>query len=136
MKNPILCELRKIIISETQDQQIIVLQEASGERNFPIVIGFFEAHAIDRKIKENISVRPMTHDLLHNVIEKMGGKLEKIVISELKNSVFYANLVVLQGEKEILIDARPSDAIALAVQDNTPIYVEKEVFDEVCHLES
>ncbi len=135
MKNAILCELRKIIISDTQEQQIIVLQEASGERSFPIVIGFFEAHAIDRNIKEQASPRPMTHDLLLSIIEKLGGKLEKVVISELKNNTFYANLIIDQQGKEISIDARPSDAIALAAQNNTPIYVEKEVLDEVCNSE-
>jgi bifunctional DNase/RNase len=132
IENTILCELRKIIISETQDQQVILLQEANGERSFPIIIGFFEAHAIDRKIKEVQSSRPMTHDLLYETIKALGAHLEKIIISELRDSVFYANLVLKQDEKKILVDARPSDAIALAVYESTPIYVAKAVLEEVC----
>ena len=125
------CELIRIMISETEDHQIIVLKEADGDRAFPIVIGFFEAAAIDRRIKGHVLPRPMTHDLLAAVIEQMGGRLARIVVTDLKHHTFFANLVVERNGDTILIDARPSDAIALAVAGETPIYVEDHVLDQV-----
>ena len=125
------CELIRIMITETGDQQIIVLKESQGERVFPIVIGFFEAAAIDRRIKGHVLPRPMTHDLLGAVIEAMGGRLTKIVINDLKEHTFFANLVIERNGDQVFIDARPSDAIALAVAGNTPIFVEDHVLNEV-----
>jgi bifunctional DNase/RNase len=125
------CELVRIMISETEDHQVIVLKESQGERLFPIVIGFFEAAAIDRRIKGHVMPRPMTHDLLAGVITSMGGKLKRICVTDLKEHTFYANLVIDRDGDEIHVDARPSDAIALAVSGDTPIYVEEHVLDEV-----
>ncbi|HUU90327.1 MAG TPA: bifunctional nuclease family protein [Phycisphaerae bacterium] len=125
------CQLIRIMISETEDGQVIVLKETDGERVFPIVIGFFEAAAIDRRIKGHMLPRPMTHDLLASVIERMGGHLAKVVVTDLKDHTFYANLVVERNGDEIVIDARPSDAIALAVANDTPIFVENHVLDQV-----
>jgi len=125
------CQLIRIMISETEDGQVIVLKEAEGERVFPIVIGFFEAAAIDRRIKGHMLPRPMTHDLLASVIESMGGRLAKVVVTDLKDHTFYANLVVERNGDEIRIDSRPSDAIALAVANDTPIFVEDHVLDQV-----
>jgi hypothetical protein len=125
------CELIRIMITETGDQQVIVLKEAQGERAFPIVIGFFEAAAIDRRIKGLVLPRPMTHDLLGAVIEAMGGRLSKIVINDLKEHTFYASVVIERNGDRVVVDARPSDAIALAVAGNTPIFVEDHVLDEV-----
>ena len=125
------CDLIRIMITETGDQQVIVLKEARGQRVFPIMIGFFEAAAIDRRIKGHVLPRPMTHDLLGSVIEAMGGRLQKIVVTDLKDHTFYASLVIDRNGDEILVDARPSDAIALAVAGNTPIFVENHVLDEV-----
>jgi len=125
------CDLIRIMITETGDHQVIVLKEAGGGRVFPIVIGFFEAAAIDRRIKGHVMPRPMTHDLLGSVIEAMGGRLRKVVITDLKDHTFFASLVIERNGSEVLVDARPSDAIALAVAGNTPIYVENHVLDEV-----
>jgi hypothetical protein len=125
------CELIRIMITETGDQQVIVLKESQGERAFPIVIGFFEAAAIDRRIKGHVLPRPMTHDLLGSVIEAMGGRLAKIVINDLKEHTFYASVVIDRNGDHVVVDARPSDAIALAVSGNTPIFVEDHVLDEV-----
>jgi len=125
------CQLIRIMISETEDGQVIVLKETEGERVFPIVIGFFEAAAIDRRIKGHMLPRPMTHDLLASVIEQMGWRLAKVVVTDMKDHTFYANLVVERNGDEILIDARPSDAIALAVANDTPIFVEDHVLDQV-----
>ena len=125
------CELIRIMITETGDHQVIVLKESRGQRVFPIVIGFFEAAAIDRRIKGHVLPRPMTHDLLASVIEAMGGKLAKVVVTDLKEHTFYATLVIERNGDQVRVDARPSDAIALAVAGNTPIYVEDHVLDEV-----
>ena len=124
-------ELSRIIIQETSEQQFIFLKERQGERSFPIVIGIGEAIAIDRRLKEIPTPRPMTHELLHNVIAEMGGQIEKIVISDLRDHTFFAVIHVNQNGDIIEIDARPSDAIALGIVDNTPIFVAQHVLDEV-----
>ena len=101
------------MITETGDHQVIVLKESNGERAFPIVIGFFEAAAIDRRIKGHVLPRPMTHDLLGSVIEALGGQLTKVVITDLKEHTYFASLVIRRGADSVVVDARPSDAIAL-----------------------
>ena len=123
-------ELSRIVINETSDQQIIVLKERNGQRSFPIVIGIFEIFAIDRRLKGITPPRPMTHDLLDNVIESLGAQIEKIVITDLNNHTFYAKIVLGIKEKIVEIDARPSDAIALGVASNAPIFVAEHVFDK------
>ncbi len=122
--------LARIVISETRDNQLIVLRERNGERQLPIVIGLSEALAIDRRIKQHPVQRPMTHDLLANVIEAMSGELEKIVINDLQEHTFYAKLVVRIDGEIVEIDSRPSDAIALGVASDVPIYVEDHVLRE------
>jgi bifunctional DNase/RNase len=124
-------ELARIIISETSDEQVIVLKEVNGERAFPIVIGIWEAVAIDRNLKGKKTPRPMTHDLLENVIHGLDSKLERIVVTELRDRTFYAKLILRRNGKTVEIDSRPSDAIALAVQMRAPIYVEESVLEEV-----
>jgi bifunctional DNase/RNase len=124
-------ELCRIIINETSDEQIIVLRERAGSRSFIIGIGIVEAFAIDRGIKEIKMPRPMTHDLLRNVIWAMGGKLKKIVVTDLVHHTYYAVLHVSAGDKLIEIDCRPSDAVALAVASGVPIFVDERVFQKV-----
>ncbi len=125
-------ELSRIMISETSDHQIIVLKEKGGQRSFPIVIGLHEAWAIDRAVKEIPTPRPLTHDLLSSVITQLSGDVDRIEISDLKNNTFYAKIVIKQNGSSLEIDSRPSDAIALAMQGDTPIYVAKTVLEEVC----
>jgi bifunctional DNase/RNase len=125
-------ELKRIIISEIHEQQIIVLKEVEGDRNFSIMIGIFEATSIDRRVKKMPSPRPLTHDLVVNVVEQMGGEISDIYISELRDHTYYAKLRVKNNGELIEIDSRPSDAIALAVTANVPIYVAEDVLDEVC----
>ncbi len=123
-------ELSRIIIDETSDQQIIVLKEKQGKRNLPIVIGIVEIMAIDRRLKGKPTIRPLTHDLLGNVIEAVGAKVEKVVISDLKNHTYYATIHLNNGNgKTIKVDSRPSDAIAVGVATNVPIFVAEHVFD-------
>ncbi len=124
-------ELKRIIITETSDQQVIYLKEVEGERSFPIVIGSTEALAIDRRLKGQATPRPYTHELLSSVIEKMEGRLERIVINDLQEHTFFAKLIIRQNGKSLEIDSRPSDAIALGVANNVPIFVAEHVMDEV-----
>ncbi len=132
---PVQMELTRIIISETAEQQLIVLREVQGPRSFPIVIGIFEARAIDLRVKGIAMPRPLTHDLLASVIQHLGGELESIIVNELREHTFYAKLCVRRDGELIEIDSRPSDAIALAVTVNAPIYVAEEVLEEVCRSE-
>ncbi|ERR1700722_18849243 len=125
-------ELHKIIISELQQEQIIVLKEVDGERKFPIVIGNPEALAIDRRLKGIVHPRPLTHDLLANVIEQLGGQIERIEINNLQEHTFYARIQIRRNGDVLKIDSRPSDAIALGVASSVPIFVAEHVLDEVC----
>lgn len=129
---PVQMELHKIIISEMQDQQIIVLQEVDGERKFPIVIGSNEALAIDRRLKGNTPARPLTHDLLASVIESLGGTIDRIEITNLQDHTFFATIHIRQDGRMVEIDSRPSDAIALGIATSVPIFVAEHVLDEVC----
>lgn len=124
-------ELSKIIINETVPQQIIVLKEINGERSFPIVIGMPEILAIDRRIKGIELPRPMTHDLLSNVIRQIGGKLERVVISDLNEHTFLAYLQIAVKAGIEKVDCRPSDGLALGVGLKVPIFVDDRVFDKL-----
>ena len=124
-------ELSRIIIDEASDQQVIVLKEKNGQRSLPIVIGIVEIMAIDRRLKGKTTIRPMTHDLLGNIIESMGGKIEKIVISDLKNHTYYATIHLVIDGKKIEVDSRPSDAIAVGVATKVPFYVAEHVFEQM-----
>lgn len=124
-------DLARIVIQDAHDQQIIFLRERGGEREFPIVIGDSEACAIDRRLKGYKRPRPMTHDLMADLIERLHGELEKIVINDLKEHTFYAKLVIRAQGEVIEVDSRPSDAIALGVASETPIFVNEHVLREV-----
>ena len=123
-------ELRRIIISEVEDHQVIILREVDGERSFPIVIGIFEATSIDRRVKGMPAPRPLTHDLVVAAVEQLGGEIQDIVISDLKEHTYYAKLRVRQEGEMVEIDCRPSDAIALAVTAKVPIFVNEDVLGE------
>ena len=128
---PVRMLLHRIIISEINDQQVIYLKEADGDRQFPILIGIFEATSIDRRVKDIETPRPLTHDLLVNLVEMMGGDFQDIVISELREHTYYALLRVRKDGELVEIDARPSDAIAIAVTCDLPIYVNEEVLNDM-----
>jgi len=123
--------IEQIIISEGQDQQLIYLKEVDGERKFPILIGSSEAYAIDRRLKGIPTPRPLTHDLLANVIEQLGGEIEQIEINDLQERTFFAKIHIRQDGKTIEIDSRPSDAIALGIANVIPIFVAEKVLEEV-----
>ena len=121
-------ELNKIVIDEKRHDQLIVLKEKGGNRILPIVIGLNEASAIKLKISGFKPPRPLTHDLLHTTIENLEASIEKIIIDKLEENTFHAKLVVKTGSgKTKIIDARPSDSIALAVRAHVSIFVEEAV---------
>lgn len=124
-------ELSRTIIDENRDEQIIVLKEIKGTRIFPIVIGIYEAAAIERKIKGHKTPRPLTHDLMINFLKALNSSITKVVITDLKKNTFYAKIYVGVDGKEIEIDSRPSDAIVLAVHLKSPIFVDDKILDEV-----
>ena len=128
---PVEMQLSRIIISEIHDQQIIYLREVEGDRQFPIVIGIFEATSIDRRVKGYQTPRPLTHDLIVSIVEQLDGELDSVVISDLRDGTYFAELRVRRDGELIEIDARPSDAIAVAVTCDPPlpIFVSEEVLE-------
>jgi uncharacterized protein len=128
---PLAMQLRRIIISEVEDSQYIVLKEVDGERSFPIVIGLFEAHSISRRVRGEQSPRPLTHDLLVNLIDTLGGDVQDVVIHELVDHTYFAKLRVKQDGELLEIDCRPSDAVAVAVTAKVPIWVSEDVMTDL-----
>jgi bifunctional DNase/RNase len=122
--------LRKLLISETSQQQVLFLQEVDSDRIFPIVIGTHEATAIYRRLRGLPTPRPQTHDLLDACIRQMGGQIERIIIDDLIQGTFFAKIVIKIGEKTLHLDARPSDAVALSVgPEPVPIMVTDHVIE-------
>ena len=120
-------ELTKIIIDEKRQDQIIVLKEKDGNRQFPIVIGIIEASSIKMKLSGITPPRPLTHDLLIATINGLNARVDRLVIDKMIENTFHAKLVLVSGNEEIIVDTRPSDGIALAVRVDAPIYVEEDV---------
>lgn len=117
-------------MDEEADAFVLILVDAEGKVFLPIWIGHFEAAAILFELREVKPPRPFTHDLLKNIIQTLGGKPQRVVITEIKESTFYAIIDILQEERTVHIDSRPSDAIALATRAKIPIFATKEVLDK------
>lgn len=130
---PVPMELSRIIISEINDQQVVYLKEIDGERTFPILIGYYEAKSIERHVKQEETARPLTHDLLVSAIEELGAEPQDVVITELREHVYYARLRIRQEGELVEVDARPSDALAVAVTCDPPlpVYVSEDVLNDV-----
>jgi bifunctional DNase/RNase len=121
--------IKGLMIDPITNMPIVILKDKEGNRILPIWVGIFEANAIALQI-ENISTpRPMTHDLLKNVLGDLEANVQKIVVCELKDNTFYAMIYLDREGKLIGVDARPSDAIALALRTKSPIYVEESVVE-------
>ena len=129
---PVEMKLSRIIISEINENQYVYLKEVDGDRQFPIVIGIFEATSIDRRVKKVERPRPLTHDLILSVVEMLGGELDSVIITELSNKTYFAKLRLRSEGELIEIDARPSDAIAVAVTSDPPlpIWVDENVLQD------
>ncbi len=121
--------IKGLMVDPITNMPIIILRDTDGQRVLPIWVGIFEANAIALQM-ENISTpRPMTHDLLRNVIRDLSGTVTKVVVSDLRDNTFYALIYVQTPTDVVAIDARPSDAIALALRSHAPIFVEDTVID-------
>ena len=119
-----------LILEHKTQQNIVILRETEGERILPIWIGSGEAQAIRRILSEEAFPRPLTHDLIHIVIEGLKAKITRVVIADLRENTFYASITISVNGSEMEIDSRPSDAIALAVRTSAPIFAADDVIDE------
>jgi uncharacterized protein len=128
--------IKGLMIDPITNMPIIILRDEEGQRILPIWVGVFEANAIALQIENVQTPRPMTHDLLKNVIDDLAGQVERIVVTELKENTFYALIHIRARERAIAIDARPSDAIALALRTRAPIFVEDAVIQGARNVES
>ncbi len=124
-------EISRVVLQSKSEPQYVHLRVLESERSFPIVIGFNEAAEICRKLGRERFERPMTHDLIGRIFEATGWQLRRVIVSELRDATFHAYLDLVSEIEERLIDCRPSDAIALATQFRTPIFVSREVLDAV-----
>ena len=122
-------EIDSIRVSLMSQQRIVILKELDSERFLPIWIGPYEAEAITLSLNEVEVVRPLTHDLLRNIINDLGAQVLRVNITELRDDVFYARIILQVNEQEMEIDSRPSDAIALAVRVHVPVFVDDEVME-------
>jgi bifunctional DNase/RNase len=128
--------IKGLMIDPITNMPIIVLRDDDGQRLLPIWVGVFEANAIALQIEKVETPRPMTHDLLRNVIADLEAKVERIVVCELKDNTFYATIHLRSGARALTVDARPSDAIALALRTSSPIFVEEAVIQNARAVES
>ena len=124
-------ELHKIIIDEKRQDQVIVLRERGGSRQIPIVIGVMEASSIKMEISGVETARPMTHDLLRSVIDALEARMIRLIIDDLVSNTFHAKVEMVNSDGQaVLVDARPSDGVALAVRCQAPIFVDEKVIEK------
>jgi hypothetical protein len=128
--------IKGLMVDPITNMPIVVLREVQGERVLPIWVGVFEANAIALKVESVETPRPMTHDLLRSVIEEMGGRVERVVVCELRENTFYATLEVRSAQGLLRLDSRPSDAIALALRSGARIFVADEVIRSARSLDT
>ena len=128
--------IKGLMVDPITNTPIVILRDKDGQRVLPIWVGVFEANAIALQIENVTTPRPMTHDLLKNVIQDLRGRIEKIVVSDLKENTFYALIHLRKNGHSIEVDARPSDAIALALRTRSPIFVEEAVIQNARSVEN
>lgn len=120
-------KVRGLALDPVSNMPIIILRDEEEKRSLPIWVGIYEANAIALELEKISTPRPMTHDLIKNIVESVEAKVEKIVVNDLRDNTFFALIHLLLGEEEITVDSRPSDAIALALRMGAPIFVEEDV---------
>ncbi len=120
-------KVRGLILDPTNNSPVVILKDVASEAMLPIWIGVFEANAIAMEIEKAVPQRPMTHDLLKNVIAQLGATVERVIITDLRDSTFYAVIILDVGGEKVIVDSRPSDAIALALRTDSPIFVAEHV---------
>lgn len=122
--------IRGLVMDPNTRMPIVVLNDLSGEVVLPIWVGLFEANAIALEIEKSTTPRPMTHDLLRNVIHGLNAQVTRVVVAALREDTFHATIWMTQGNEAVAVDARPSDAIALALRADCPIYVSRELLEQ------
>lgn len=128
--------IKGLMVDPVTNMPIIILRDKEGQKVLPIWVGVFEANAIALQIENVSTPRPMTHDLLKNVIQDLEAAVTKIVVSDLRDNTFYALIYLQRNGETVAIDARPSDAIALALRTHVPIFVEEMVIDNAKTIET
>jgi len=121
----------KVAIDVNSKMPVIVLKEKDGDKTLPIWIGLFEAQAIALALENVKPPRPLTHDLAKSLIEKLNGRVDRIVISDLRHNTFYARILMRRNGESLQVDSRPSDAIALALRLKVPIFIDETVLDKI-----
>lgn len=121
--------IKGLMVDPLTNLPIIILRDESNERVLPIWVGPVEANAIALQVENVSTPRPMTHDLLRHVVTQLGGTLTRVIIHDLQESTFYAYLEIMKDDERILVDARPSDALALSLRTRVPIFVNVSVFE-------
>ncbi len=124
-----------IAIDPLTNSPIVILKSENGDKVLPIWVGYLEASSIAMELEQVQRPRPVTHDLMKNMFDKLNFKLSRIEVTELKDNTFYANIYLQNSGKEHVFDARPSDAIAVALRTGAPIYVSKEVIENAQNIE-
>ena len=131
MESSVRADVVRLVINQVADGQLVYLRERGGrQRTFPIVIGVVEALAMHRALNKERPPRPMTHELVYRLIDGLGAKVRRVTVSELRDNTFYAILSIEVDGKHIEVDARPSDALTLAVHYGAPVFVSESVFRE------
>jgi len=128
-KDEVEMQIRGLMMDPVTNMPIVVLKDVASDQVLPIWVGIFEANAIALELEKTATPRPMTHDLLRNVARGLNARVEKVVVSEMRQDTFYAVIWMDQAGEMVTIDARPSDAIALALRSDCPIYVARDVLD-------
>ncbi len=127
---PLEVEIKGLMLDPSSNTPIVILREPESERFLPIWIGLFEAQAIALEIEGVESPRPMTHDLLRSSVLQLGGQVTRIIITALRDNTFYAEIHLARNGDAVVLDSRPSDAIALALRTQAPVFVMPEVLDQ------
>jgi bifunctional DNase/RNase len=127
---PVEMKIKGLMLDPVSQMPIIILKNADGDSVLPIWVGIFEANAIAMQLESVVSPRPMTHDLLKNVIEGLQAQISKVVINDLKDNTFFASIFLTRNGDDLCIDSRPSDAMALALRAEAPIFVEQKVLEK------
>jgi uncharacterized protein len=122
-------KIRGLMMDPVTNMPIVVLKDVNSDIVLPIWVGMYEANAIALEIEKSTPPRPMTHDLLRNAIRGLNARVDKVVVSELRDDTFYATIWMHQDGELVTMDARPSDALALALRSDCPIYVSRQVLD-------
>src|SRR5215471_3825220 len=121
--------IKGLMVDPITNMPIVILRDKDGQKVLPIWVGIFEANAIALQIENIATPRPMTHDLLRNVIQDLKAAVQKVVVCDLQENTFYALIYLTVNGETVAVDARPSDAIALALRTRAPIFVEESVID-------